>query len=225
MYYDYTYGLIIIGLIIAGWAQIRVSSAYKKYSRVASSRGIPGWQVARQILDRNGLEDIQIQEVAGNLTDHYDPRRRVLRLSKGVYSNSSVAALGIAAHEVGHAVQHKEGYMPLRLRTLLVPLAQIGSYASWILIIIGLFAGFLGLIQLGIILFSGVVLFQLVTLPVEYNASKRALAMLSDGGFLAFEEMGQTKKVLSAAAMTYVAAVLVSVLQLLRLVLLFGRRR
>lgn len=224
-YYDYTIWLLFIGLAITIWAQVKVSSSFNKYSKIASSRGVPAYEVARQILDYNGLNDIHIEQVAGNLTDHYDPRSKVLRLSQSVYRSPSIAAAGIAAHEVGHAIQDKEHYGPMKLRSILVPTAKVGSSLSWFLIIIGILFSFSGMIQLGIIFFSFVVFFQLVTLPVEFNASRRALVALEGGGFLSEEELRGTKKVLSAAAMTYVAAALVGILQLLRLLLIFGGGR
>lgn len=225
MYYDSTIWLLLLGIIITIWAQIRVSSAFNKYSKIASRQGMPAYQVARQILDYNGLSNIAIEQVAGNLTDHYDPSAKVLRLSQSVYRSPSIAAAGIAAHEAGHAIQDKEQYGPLKLRSILVPTAKAGSSLSWVLIILGFLLSSYGLIQIGIIFFSLVVLFQLVTLPVEFNASKRALASLEGGGFLSEDELYGTRKVLSAAALTYVAAALVGILQLLRLILIFGGGR
>jgi len=224
MYYDNTIWLLLIGIVITIWAQIKVSSAFKKYSKIASRRGVPAYQVARQILDYNGLSHIAVEQVAGNLTDHYDPSAKVLRLSQTVYRSPSIAAAGIAAHEVGHAIQDKEHYGPMKLRSILVPTAKAGSSLSWILIILGFLLSSYGLVQIGIIFFAFVVLFQIVTLPVEFNASKRALVSLEGGGFLSEDELYGTKKVLSAAALTYVAAALVGILQLLRLILILNRR-
>ena len=189
--------------------------------------GMSAAQIARKILDRNGLSNIPIEQIGGNLSDHYDPASRVLRLSDSTYNSASVAAIGVAAHECGHALQHQEGYKPLTFRNTIVPAANFGSKAGIPLILIGLIFGVGGnfLIQLGIWVFSLAVLFQIVTLPVEFNASKRALVMLEDYGILGEQENRQAKKVLSAAAMTYVAAAAASILQLLRLVLLFGKRR
>ena len=188
--------------------------------------GLTGEETARRILSRAGIYDVQIQRVAGNLTDHYDPRSKTLRLSDSVYGNSSVAAIGVAAHECGHAIQHDRGYAPLKIRSAIAPVASFGANISWPLILIGLLLGGSELlIQLGILLFSLAVLFQLVTLPVEFNASNRALGLLSETGILYREEVQKTRKVLSAAALTYVAAAAASILQLLRLVLLFGNRR
>lgn len=224
MYYS-TWGLMIIALIISAIAQFKVSSTYSRYAKVRSRTNISGHDAARQILDYNGLTNVRIEQVRGSLTDHYDPRGKVLRLSESTYHSASVAALGVAAHEVGHAIQDQEGYAPLRIRSALVPVANIGSQMSWILVILGMAMGYLGLIDFGILLFCGVLLFQLVTLPVEFNASSRALAALEGGGVLEVDEVGQTKQVLNAAALTYVAAVLVSLLQLARLLLIRGNRR
>jgi Zn-dependent membrane protease YugP len=224
-FYDPYIWMIFVGIGIAIWAQARVSSTFRKYSQVKSQKGQSAADVARNILDKNGLHDVPVERIQGNLTDHYDPRHHVLRLSEPVYNSSSVAAIGVAAHEVGHAVQHQTGYVPLKIRSAMVPVVNFASYASWILIIVGILFGALGLAQIGVIVFGLAVVFQLVTLPVEFNASKRALVSLSDGGFLYQEEVNQAKKVLSAAALTYVAALLVSLLQFLRLLLIFGGRR
>lgn len=224
LYFDNTIWLMILAAVIAGYAQIRISSTFARYSREMSDSGIPASQVARDILNANGLSDVRIERVAGNLTDHYDPRTRVLRLSQTVYDKTSVAAIGVAAHEVGHAIQHQEEYAPLKLRNALAPVASFSSSASWALIILGFILGMMGLIKIGIILFSAVLLFQLITLPVEFNASGRALAALEGGGYLSRNEVSSAQKVLQAAALTYVAAVLVSILQILRLVLLVNRR-
>ena len=224
-YFDPTYILIIIAAIISLIAQWRVNSAFSKYSRVASMSGMTGAQAARMILQSNGINDVSVQRISGNLTDHYNPSTKVLNLSESVYGSTSVAAIGVAAHECGHAIQHARGYFPLSLRTALVPVANIGSQLSWVFIIVGAILSFnQTLITIGIIMFSAAVLFQLVTLPVEFNASSRALEQLESNGILYRDEVSQTRKVLSAAALTYVAAAATAILQLLRLIILFGGR-
>lgn len=224
--YDPTYFLILIGVLLSLAASAKVKSTYAKYSNVRSVSGMTGAQTAERVLHAAGIYDVRIEPVAGNLTDHYDPRTKTLRLSESVYGNASVAAIGVAAHECGHAIQHDRSYAPLKIRTMLVPVANFGSTLSWPLILIGLLLGGSEiLIQVGILMFACAVLFQLVTLPVEFDASKRAIGMLSDTGILYSEEVPKAKKVLGAAALTYVAAAAASILQLLRLVLLFGGRR
>ena len=224
-YFDPTYILIIISAIISLIAQWRVNSAFSKYSRVASMSGMTGAQAARMILQSNGINDVSVQRISGKLTDHYNPSTKVLNLSESVYGSTSVAAIGVAAHECGHAIQHARGYFPLSLRTALVPVANIGSQLSWVFIIVGAILSFnQTLITIGIIMFSAAVLFQLVTLPVEFNASARALEQLESNGILYRDEVSQTRKVLSAAALTYVAAAATAILQLLRLIILFGGR-
>lgn len=224
-YFDPTYILIIIAAIISLIAQWRVNSAFSKYSRVASMSGMTGAQAARMILQSNGINDVSVQRISGKLTDHYNPSTKVLNLSESVYGSTSVAAIGVAAHECGHAIQHASGYFPLSLRTALVPVANIGSQLSWVFIIVGAILSFnQTLITIGIIMFSAAVLFQLVTLPVEFNASARALEQLESNGILYRDEVSQTRKVLSAAALTYVAAAATAILQLLRLIILFGGR-
>lgn len=224
-YFDPTYILIIIAAIISLIAQWRVNSAFSKYSRVASMSGMTGAQAARMILQSNGINDVSVQRISGKLTDHYNPSTKVLNLSESVYGSTSVAAIGVAAHECGHAIQHARGYFPLSLRTALVPVANIGSQLSWVFIIVGAILRFnQTLITIGIIMFSAAVLFQLVTLPVEFNASARALEQLESNGILYRDEVSQTRKVLSAAALTYVAAAATAILQLLRLIILFGGR-
>lgn len=227
MFFDPTYLLVIIGAIICAIASANVNSTYKKFSSFSNRRGMTAQDCAQMILRDAGITDVRIEQVSGNLTDHYAPKEKVLRLSQSVYGSTSVAALGVAAHECGHAIQHKTGYAPLALRSLSVPIANIGSYLSWPLIILGLLLGFTKLAQVGVILFSFVVLFQLITLPVEFNASRRALQILEGRGILSDEELCGAKKVLRAAALTYVAALFSAILQLLRLVLLTrsGRRR
>ena len=224
-YFDPTYILIIIAAIISLIAQWRVNSAFSKYSRVASMSGMTGAQAARMILQSNGINDVSVQRISGKLTDHYNPSTKVLNLSESVYGSTSVAAIGVAAHECGHAIQHARGYFPLSLRTALVPVANIGSQLSWVFIIVGAILSFnQTLITIGIIMFSAAVLFQLVTLPVEFNASARALEQLESNGIFYRDEVSQTRKVLSAAALTYVAAAATAILQLLRLIILFGGR-
>ena len=222
-YYDPTYMLIIISALISLFAQFLVNSRFSKYSRVRSRSGMTGAQAAERILQSQGIYDVAIQRGSGKLTDHYDPRNKTLNLSDAVYASTSVAAVGVAAHECGHAIQHARGYAPLSFRSALVPVANIGSQLSWLFIILGIFfGGSHTLIMIGILMFSAAVLFQLVTLPVEFNASGRALKLLSETGILQKDEVSDTRKVLSAAALTYVAAAATAVLQLLRLLRLFG---
>lgn len=222
-YYDPTYMLIIISALISLFAQFLVNSRFSKYSRVRSRSGMTGAQAAERILQSQGIYDVAIQRVSGKLTDHYDPRNKTLNLSDAVYASTSVAAVGVAAHECGHAIQHARGYAPLSFRSALVPVANIGSQLSWLFIILGIFfGGSHTLIMIGILMFSAAVLFQLVTLPVEFNASGRALKLLSETGILQKDEVSDTRKVLSVAALTYVAAAATAVLQLLRLLRLFG---
>lgn len=227
-YYDPTYVLVLIGVVICLLASARVNRTFAKYNRVRSRSGITGSEAAIRILHANGIYDVKVQHIEGNLTDHYDPRNKVLRLSDATYQSASVAAVGVAAHECGHAVQHHEGYAPLKIRGALVPVANFGSTLAWPLVLIGLiFNSQMSyiLINLGIFLFSAAVLFQIVTLPVEFNASSRAVRALETSGMLYPEEVKVTKKVLSAAALTYVASAASMILQLLRLLLISGRRR
>ena len=234
MYYGYGYGygmdpwfiLLIVAMIFSMVAQTKVSSTFNKYSRVRNRAGFTGAQVATQMLQNAGIYDVSVQRVAGNLTDHYDPRTKTLRLSQGVYDSMSVAALGVAAHETGHAIQHDVGYAPLALRSFFVPLANFGSRLAFPLIVIGFIVAGGGstLVTLGILFFSLSVAFTVITLPVEFNASHRAINLLVADGFLTSDEIGGAKKVLSAAAMTYVAAAFAAVVQLLRLIAIFGRR-
>ena len=227
-FYDWTYFLVIIGAIICMIASARVNSTFKKYSKYRSMTGMTGAQAAERILNYAGIYDVTIQHVSGNLTDHYNPKQKTLNLSDPVYNSTSVAALGVAAHECGHAIQHQQEYAPLSIRSAIVPVANIGSQLAWPLILIGLFISSntgVFFINLGIIAFSFAVIFQLVTLPVEFNASGRALRILGDTGILAESELPYTKKVLSAAALTYVASAAAAILQLLRLILLTNRRR
>ena len=227
-YYDPTYILVLIGALICIVASSRVNRVYAKYSRMRSHTGMTGKEAAERILRMNGIYDVRVHHSPGNLTDHYDPRNKTLGLSDATFNSSSVAAIGVAAHECGHAVQHATGYAPLKIRGSLVPVANFGSMAAWPLILIGLFMnGNMStiLINLGIWLFFGAVLFQLVTLPVEFNASNRAVRVLESSGMLYPDEVSATKKVLSAAALTYVASAAAMILQLLRLIILTGGRR
>lgn len=225
-YMDPTYILIIIAAIISIIAQLLVSSTYSKYSKAGSFRGITGAQAAEMILRNNGIYDVSIKRISGNLTDHYNPGNKTLNLSISVYDSSSVASVGVAAHECGHAIQHARGYAPLSIRSALVPIANIGSQLSWIFIMLGVVFSFnQTLITIGIIMFSAAVLFQLVTLPVEFNASSRALKEIKNIGILSGDETAKARKVLTAAALTYVASAATAILQLLRLILLFGGRR
>ncbi len=228
MYWDWTYLLVLIGMVLSLAASAKVKRTYAKYQEVRSLSGLSGAAAAERILHANGIYDVSVEQVEGSLTDHYDPGNKVLRLSEAVYGNTSVAAVGVAAHECGHAIQHARAYLPLKLRTAIVPAANIGASLSWPLILVGLLIGSRSssfFITAGILLFSLSVLFQLVTLPVELDASRRAVRALSDMGILYGDEVKSTRKVLSAAALTYVAAAAASILQLLRLVLLFGGRR
>ncbi len=219
--------LLILAIILSLYAQANVSGTYNKYSKIRNKRGYTGSQVATMMLQNSGIYDVNVERVAGNLTDHYDPRTKTLRLSQSVYDSTSVAALGVAAHETGHAIQHDVGYGPLALRSILVPVANLGSRMAMPLIFIGmLFSSSSGnlMIQMGIIFFAASVAFTLVTLPVEFDASARAIDLLVEQNFLDESEIGGSKKVLRAAALTYVAAAIVAVLQLLRLLAIFGRR-
>ena len=223
-YFDPTYILIVIGMVICLVAQAHVNSTFKKYSRVQSNSGLTGAQAAKRILESQGIYDVTIQHIAGELTDNYNPRNKVLSLSSSTYNSTSVAAIGVAAHECGHAIQDAVNYAPLNIRTAIVPAANIGSTLSWPLFLAGLVFSIRPLLTVGILLFSLAVLFQLVTLPVEFNASARALKMLGDNRLIAQEEVKGAQKVLVAAALTYVAALAASVLQLLRLIILAGGR-
>jgi len=225
-YFDWTYLLVIPGLIIALWAQASVKRAYGKYSQVSTKGGITGADVARRILAQNNIDIAVTRSEGGQLSDHYDPKAKVIRLSQGVYDNSSIAALGIAAHETGHAIQYHKSYMPIFVRNGLLPVANIGSFLAFPMVFLGIIFGhFSFLINIGILLFTAVVIFQIVTLPIEFNASKRAMETLADGGYLDEYEIVGARRVLTAAAMTYVAALIATLLQLLRLILLSQRRR
>ena len=225
-YFDSSYILVIIGMLLSLLASGKVKTTFSKYSKVRSMSGLTGEETAGRILRNSGIYDVRIERISGDLTDHYDPRSKTLRLSDSVYNNTSVAAIGVAAHECGDAIQHDKGYIPLKLRGSFVPVANFGAAAAWPIILVGILLGeSQSLITFGIILFSAAVLFQIITLPVEFNASRRAVRILDDTGILAESEIKGTKKVLTAAALTYVAGAAASILQLLRLILLFGGRR
>mgnify|MGYP004558623389 CR=1 FL=1 len=225
--FDGTYVLIILAFLISALVSAKMNATFSKYSKVRSHCGMTGAQAAQRILSSAGIYDVRIEHVSGKLTDHYDPSNKVLRLSDAVYGNTSIAAIGVAAHECGHAVQHARNYVPLSVRSAIVPVANFGSQLSWPLFLAGLIFSFRPLLMIGILLFCAALLFQIVTLPVEFNASARALRMLDETGIMGRQEIRGTKKVLRAAAMTYVAAVIGSLLQLLRLLILSGafRRR
>ena len=226
-YFDPTWILVIIGAVLSMAASAKVNSTFSKYSKVRSMTGMTGEDAAKRLLNSQGIYDVTVRPVKGQLTDHYDPRTKTVTLSESVFHSTSVAAIGVAAHECGHAMQDNVGYVPLKLRGAIVPVANIGSQAAFPLIIIGVLIGGMGspLVNIGLILFSLAVIFQLITLPVELNASRRAITLLDQVGILGGQEVNQTRKVLGAAALTYVAALAASVLQLLRLVILFGGRR
>ena len=224
-FWDYTYILVIIGAAICALASANVRSTYNKFSEQYSRRGLAAEDVARQMLREAGITDVKVERIGGSLSDHYSPKEKVLRLSDSVYGSTSVAAIGVAAHECGHAIQHHTHYLPLTLRSASVPMANFGSLVYWPLILLGLILGYAELAQAGVLLFSFVVLFQLITLPVEFNASRRAVKILNDSSILSGDELSGAKKVLGAAALTYVAALFNSVLQLLRLVLLTRRKK
>ncbi len=223
----YTYILIVLPcMLLALWASANVNSTYNKYSKIISTSGWTGYDAARRILDANGLSNVQIERVSGNLTDHYDPKANVIRLSDSVYSNKSAAAIGVAAHEAGHAVQHAVGYGPIKLRMAIIPVCNLGSNLAMPLVLIGLLLSNYALANVGLLAFSLATVFQLVTLPVEFNASRRAMAALSDSGYMTDNDLKNSRKVLTAAALTYVAALAVSLANLLRLIVLVnGNRR
>lgn len=228
-YWDPTYILVVIGAVICMIASARVKGTFNKYSQLRSMSGMNGAQVAQRVLQAAGIYDVQVRHVSGSLTDHYDPRTKTVNLSDPVYNATSVAALGVAAHECGHAIQHAKSYAPLSIRSALVPIANFGSMLAWPVILIGLFFNTRSswlIIDIGILLFSAAVLFQLVTLPVEFDASRRALVMLRTQGILADDELRYTRRVLKSAALTYVASAAAAILQLLRIILITnGRRR
>ena len=218
IYWDSSFIILIPALLVAAWAQYRVSSTFNKYSKYKSLNGYTGAQVARMLLDSSGLYDVPVELIPGKLSDHYDPGKRVMRLSQEVYHGNSVASIGVAAHETGHAIQHKNRYLPLIIRNSIVPAVNFGSNTSWILLIAGFILGIRSLVTIGIFLFTLVVLFQIITLPVELNASSRALKILEGKSILYSNELSGARSVLRAAAMTYVAAVLTAVANLLRLI-------
>ena len=228
-YWDPTYILVVVGAVICMIASARVKGTFNKYSQLRSMSGMNGAQVAQRVLQAAGIYDVQVRHVSGSLTDHYDPRTKTVNLSDPVYNATSVAALGVAAHECGHAIQHAKSYAPLSIRSALVPIANFGSMLAWPVILIGLFFNTRSsglIIDIGILLFSAAVLFQLVTLPVEFDASRRALVMLRTQGILADDELKYTRRVLKSAALTYVASAAAAILQLLRIILITnGRRR
>lgn len=226
MFFDVYYLIFVVpALILAFYAQTKVNTTFNKYSKVYSSRGITAHDVARKILNMNGLSNINIERVSGNLTDHFDPKANVIRLSDSTYSSTSVGAIGVAAHEVGHAVQYAEGYAPIKIRNTIVPIVQFSSYLAWPLALLGIVLGSSGLANFGVLLFSVVVAFQIITLPVELNASSRAIKTLDESFILEGNELIGAKKVLKAAALTYIAAAAVAIGNLLRLLALTGRSR
>lgn len=228
MFWDSTYILVLIGVVICMLASSKMRATFSKYSRVRSHSGMTGREAAEQLLHGAGIYDVRIEHVGGDLSDHYDPRNKVLRLSDATYNQTSVAAIGVAAHECGHALQHAQGYVPIKIRGALVPIANFGSSIAWPLIVLGLIMNSQSsvlFLDLGILAFSLAVLFQIVTLPVEFNASRRALRILGDTGMLYEDEVRKTRKVLTAAALTYVAGAASAVLQLLRIILISNSRR
>lgn len=224
-YFDTTYILVIAAMLISMMASANVNGSFRKYSRVFSQRGIRAEQAAQMILQNAGIRDVKVDRIAGNLTDHYDPRSKILRLSDTVYGSTSVSAIGVAAHECGHAIQHAQGYAPLAIRSAIVPVVNFASRLSMPLILIGLILGYTSLAHIGIILFCAVLIFQLITLPVEFNASSRALRILDESHILYGGENTAARRVLRAAALTYVASAMATALQLFRLILLTNRRR
>lgn len=225
MFFDSSFIILLPALFLSFYAQMKISSTFNKYSKVISTKGYTGAQVARMLLDSNELYDVPIEIINGKLTDHYDPSKRVMRLSSVIFNGTSVAAIGVAAHETGHALQHKNNYVPLNLRNSIVPIVNFSSNLSWVLFFFGMIMGFSGFINIGILLFTAVVIFQIITLPVEFNASRRALVILEDKEILYSDEIKGAKAVLKAAAMTYVAAALMAISQLLRLLTISNRNR
>ena len=225
-YFDYYYLILVVpALLLAIWAQVQVKTTYRKYSRVPNSRGMTGAYAAQAVLNFYGITDVRIERVSGNLTDHYDPRSKVIRLSDGVYNSSTVAAVGIACHEAGHAAQHAENYAPIKIRNAIIPVCNIGSTIGIPLALIGWIFSFSILIYVGLGLYAAVFIFQVATLPVEFNASRRAIRVIDETQLLRDDEIGGAKKVLAAAAMTYVASMMVSLANLLRLLLRFSNNR
>ncbi|MEG1862655.1 MAG: zinc metallopeptidase [Oscillospiraceae bacterium] len=225
MFFDYYYLILVVpAMFFAMWAQGQVKSTFNTYSRVGTRSGMTGFEAARRILDANGLRNVSIERVAGELTDHYDPSVNIIRLSEKVYASSSVAAIGVAAHEAGHAVQYAQGYAPIKVRAAIIPVTQIGSKMAFPIVLLGALFGRGNLINVGLLLFATVTVFQLVTLPVEFNASSRAVQALSMCGSISDIEITGVQKVLKAAALTYVAALAVSIANLMRMVMIFGNR-
>ena len=225
-YFDYYYLILVIpALLLALWAQVQVKTTYRKYSRVPNSRGMTGAYAAQAVLNFYGITDVRIERVSGNLTDHYDPRTKVIRLSDGVYNSSTVAAIGIACHEAGHAAQHAENYAPIKIRNAIIPVCNIGSTIGIPLALIGWIFGFSILVYVGLGLYAAIFIFQVATLPVEFNASRRAIKVIDETQLLRDDEIGGAKKVLAAAAMTYVASMIVALANLLRLLLRFSNNR
>ena len=225
-YLDFSYIIFIIPALLFGlWAQFRVNTAFNKNSRIANSRGYTGAETAKYILEQNGVYDVTIRHISGNLTDNYNPKNKTINLSDGVYNSASVAAVGIAAHETGHAIQHAVSYFPIRLREMVIPVTQIGSWVYMPLLLLGMLFSSQTMIDVGIIMFSMIAVFQLITLPVEFNASNRAIKTIREGELLYGQELSGAKSVLKAAALTYVAALVSSLAQILRLMVLFGGNR
>ena len=224
-YFDYSMLILIPAIIFSLYAQTKIQATFNKYMKVYTTNGLTGSEAARRILDRNGLYDIPVEVTTGRLSDHYDPSSRTLRLSKDVYYGNTVSYVGVAAHEAGHAIQHGTGYVPLSVRNSLVPVANIGSNLSWVLLVLGIIFSFPMLVSVGIYMFCAVVAFQIITLPVEYNASHRAIEQLEGGGMLYGGDLKGARSVLNAAALTYVAAAITAIAQLLRLLLISRNRR
>lgn len=225
-YLDFSYIIFILPALLFGlWAQLRVNTAFNKYSRIANSRGYTGAETAKYILEQNGIYDVTIRHISGNLTDNYNPKNKTINLSDSVYNSASVAAVGIAAHETGHAIQHAVSYFPIRLREMVIPVTQIGSWVYMPLLLLGMLFSSQMMIDVGIIMFSMIAVFQLITLPVEFNASNRAIKTIREGELLYGQELSGAKSVLKAAALTYVAALVSSLAQILRLMVLFGGSR
>lgn len=226
LYFDYYYLILVVPALIFSIAmQVKVNRAYSSFSKVRNSKGLTGEQAAIRVLNHYGINDVRIERVGGKLTDHYDPKERVIRLSEGVYGNDSVTAVGIACHEAGHAAQHAEKYAPIRVRNAILPVCNIGSQIGLPLAILGYFLGFEPLISIGLLLYALIALFQIITLPVEFNASRRAVKVMSSDGMLYDDELYGAKKVLTAAALTYVAALVATLANLLRFILRFNRNR
>jgi len=224
LFWDPTFILLVPVLLFAGWAQMKVKATFREFSHSTTSTGMSGNRAARTVLDANGLQDVAIEEIRGELTDHFDPRANVLRLSEPVYAGRSLAAVGVACHEAGHALQHAHRYAPLALRSAIIPVAQFGSIAAWPLFLMGFFFQFPALMDIGIMIFSAAALFQIITLPVELDASRRAIAALITHGIITAPEVPAARKVLNAAALTYLAGVVMALMQLVRLLILRSSR-